>query len=128
MRENRYLAGHLSLLRIAVLPGQRRDPLGRAVVAGESVGLVNEPHQAEPDSSLVRPQWAPVMQYSDREMSIMCFKHLLDLSLAFHTRRKTGEVLRILDRWAQTFKPGEAVADAQGLTGARRSTISSSYC
>jgi len=42
--------------------------------------------------------WAPVMQYSDREMSIMCFKHLLDLSLAFHTRRKTGEVLRILDR------------------------------
>ena len=42
--------------------------------------------------------WAPVMQYSDREMSTMCFNHLLDLSLAFHTKRKTGEVLRILDR------------------------------
>lgn len=28
----------------------------------------------------------------------MCFNHLLDLSLSFHTKRKTGEVLRILDR------------------------------
>ncbi|KZT26798.1 hypothetical protein NEOLEDRAFT_1131838 [Neolentinus lepideus HHB14362 ss-1] len=42
--------------------------------------------------------WAPVMQYSDREMSQLSFDHLLNLSLAFHTRRKTGEVLRILDR------------------------------
>ncbi|KAF8308376.1 hypothetical protein DL93DRAFT_2171132 [Clavulina sp. PMI_390] len=42
--------------------------------------------------------WAPVMQYSDRKMSQMAFDHLLNLSLAFHTRRKTGEVLRILDR------------------------------
>ncbi|KIJ23460.1 hypothetical protein M422DRAFT_39595 [Sphaerobolus stellatus SS14] len=44
--------------------------------------------------------WAPVMQYSDREMSQLSFDHLLNLSLAFHTRRKTGEVLRILDRGA----------------------------
>ncbi|KAG8907443.1 hypothetical protein FRB99_004238 [Tulasnella sp. 403] len=44
--------------------------------------------------------WAPVMQYSDREMSQLSFDHLLSLSLAFHTRRKTGEILRILDRGA----------------------------
>jgi ABC-type transport system involved in Fe-S cluster assembly fused permease/ATPase subunit len=44
--------------------------------------------------------WTPVMQYSDRSMSQLCFDHLLNLSLAFHTRRKTGEVLRILDRGA----------------------------
>ncbi|KIO29584.1 hypothetical protein M407DRAFT_14496 [Tulasnella calospora MUT 4182] len=44
--------------------------------------------------------WAPVMQYSDREMSQLSFDHLLNLSLAFHTKRKTGEVLRILDRGA----------------------------
>jgi len=31
-------------------------------------------------------------------MSQLAFDHLLNLSLAFHTRRKTGEVLRILDR------------------------------
>jgi hypothetical protein len=31
-------------------------------------------------------------------MSQMAFDHLLSLSLAFHTRRKTGEILRILDR------------------------------
>ena len=34
------------------------------------------------------------------EMSEMTFAHLLALSLSFHTRRKTGEVLRILDRGA----------------------------
>ncbi|KZS98398.1 hypothetical protein SISNIDRAFT_448616 [Sistotremastrum niveocremeum HHB9708] len=44
--------------------------------------------------------WTPVMQYSDREMSQMTFNHLLNLSLAFHMRRKTGEILRILDRGA----------------------------
>ncbi|KAI0044969.1 hypothetical protein FA95DRAFT_1522067 [Auriscalpium vulgare] len=44
--------------------------------------------------------WAPVMQYSDREMSQLSFQHLLNLSFAWHTRRKTGEVLRILDRGA----------------------------
>lgn len=55
------------------------------------------------------------MQYSDRgrrvpfstldsllssfaEMSQMSFNHLLNLSLSFHMRRKTGEILRILDR------------------------------
>ena len=40
------------------------------------------------------------MQYSDREMSQLTFNHLLNLSLSFHTRRKTGEILRILDRGA----------------------------
>lgn len=30
----------------------------------------------------------------------MAFNHLLNLSMAFHTKRKTGEVLRILDRGA----------------------------
>ncbi|KAH9929622.1 uncharacterized protein BXZ73DRAFT_47940 [Epithele typhae] len=44
--------------------------------------------------------WIPVMQYSDREMSQLSFDHLLQLSFAFHTHRKTGEVLRILDRGA----------------------------
>ncbi|PWN41664.1 hypothetical protein IE81DRAFT_291472, partial [Ceraceosorus guamensis] len=42
--------------------------------------------------------WIPVEQWSDRALSIMAFEKLLDLSMAFHTKRKTGEVLRILDR------------------------------
>ena len=40
-------------------------------------------------------------------MSQLSFTHLLNLSFAFHTRRKTGEILRILDRGAainQTFE------------------------
>ncbi|EFI28192.1 mitochondrial half-size ABC transporter [Coprinopsis cinerea okayama7 len=44
--------------------------------------------------------WAPVMQYSDREMSQLAFDHILNLSFAWHTRRKTGEILRVLDRGA----------------------------
>ena len=31
-------------------------------------------------------------------MSQMTFNHLLSLSFAFHMKRKTGEILRILDR------------------------------
>ena len=42
--------------------------------------------------------WVPVEQYSDRRMSMMAFEHLLNLSMSFHIRKKTGEVLRILDR------------------------------
>ncbi|KAH7108101.1 hypothetical protein BKA62DRAFT_609850 [Auriculariales sp. MPI-PUGE-AT-0066] len=42
--------------------------------------------------------WQPIMQYSDREMAQLSFDHILNLSLAYHTHRKTGEVLRILDR------------------------------
>jgi hypothetical protein len=42
--------------------------------------------------------WIAISQYSDREMSLMAFNHLLNLSMAYHTRRKTGEVLRVLDR------------------------------
>ncbi len=33
-------------------------------------------------------------------MSQLSFDHLLNLSYSFHTRRKTGEILRILDRGA----------------------------
>ena len=33
-------------------------------------------------------------------MSLLSFNHLLNLSFNFHTHRKTGEVLRILDRGA----------------------------
>jgi ABC-type transport system involved in Fe-S cluster assembly fused permease/ATPase subunit len=42
--------------------------------------------------------WIPVSQYSDREMMMMCFNHLLNLSLSYHTRRNTGEVLKVIDR------------------------------
>jgi len=44
--------------------------------------------------------WAQVMQFSDREMSQLAFDHILNLSFAWHTRRKTGEILRVLDRGA----------------------------
>ena len=58
------------------------------------------------------------MQYSDREMSQLAFDHLLNLSFAFHTRRKTGEILRILDRGAainHTFEVRAAICDFRAL-------------
>lgn len=42
--------------------------------------------------------WMPVSQYTDREMTLLCFNHLLNLSLAYHTKRNTGEVLKVIDR------------------------------
>lgn len=42
--------------------------------------------------------WIPVQQNADREMQMLLFNHLLNLSLSFHTTRNTGEVLKILDR------------------------------
>ncbi|KAI9301629.1 hypothetical protein BJ944DRAFT_168748 [Cunninghamella echinulata] len=42
--------------------------------------------------------WIPVQQYTTREISVKMFSHLHALSLAFHINRKTGEVLRVMDR------------------------------
>ncbi|GAA5981911.1 hypothetical protein JCM11641_001939 [Rhodosporidiobolus odoratus] len=52
------------------------------------------------DSSdmLYRYMWLPMEQYSEREMSMMAFTQLMNLSLSYHTKRKTGELLRILSR------------------------------
>ncbi|CEG79479.1 Putative Mitochondrial ABC transporter ATM [Rhizopus microsporus] len=42
--------------------------------------------------------WIPVGQYTTREISVKLFAHLHNLSLHFHINRKTGEVLRVVDR------------------------------
>jgi len=42
--------------------------------------------------------WIPIQQYITRETQLGLFQHLHNLSLRWHTSRKTGEVLRIMDR------------------------------
>lgn len=42
--------------------------------------------------------WIPVQQYTTREIELNLFQHLHQLSLRWHLQRKTGEVLRIMDR------------------------------
>ncbi|KAI7866600.1 hypothetical protein BDF14DRAFT_1882380 [Spinellus fusiger] len=42
--------------------------------------------------------WIPMGQYTTREISVKLFSHLHSLSLDFHITRKTGEVLRVMDR------------------------------
>ena len=42
--------------------------------------------------------WIKIQQYITRETQVGLFQHLHNLSLRWHTSRKTGEVLRIMDR------------------------------
>lgn len=42
--------------------------------------------------------WIRVQQYTTREIEMELFRHLHSLSLKWHLGRKTGEVLRIMDR------------------------------
>ncbi|KAL2911106.1 ATP-binding cassette-type vacuolar membrane transporter Hmt1 [Polyrhizophydium stewartii] len=49
-------------------------------------------------SSLQYFLWIPVGQYTSREISVRMLAHLHSLSLQFHINRKTGEVLRVIDR------------------------------
>lgn len=42
--------------------------------------------------------WIRVQQYTTREIQVELFRHLHSLSLRWHLTRKTGEVLRIMDR------------------------------
>ncbi|XP_059052829.1 ATP-binding cassette sub-family B member 6 [Achroia grisella] len=42
--------------------------------------------------------WIKVQQYTTRELQLDLFKHLHDLPLKWHLSRKTGEVLRVMDR------------------------------
>ncbi|KAI8835259.1 P-loop containing nucleoside triphosphate hydrolase protein [Chytriomyces cf. hyalinus JEL632] len=49
-------------------------------------------------SSLQSLCWIPVSQFNTREISVQMLRHLHSLSLQFHINRKTGEVLRVMDR------------------------------
>uniref|UniRef100_A0A6M2DCA8 ATP-binding cassette sub-family B member 6 n=1 Tax=Xenopsylla cheopis TaxID=163159 RepID=A0A6M2DCA8_XENCH len=42
--------------------------------------------------------WIRIQQYTTREVELELFKHLHSLSLRWHLGRKTGEVLRVMDR------------------------------
>ncbi|XP_037068889.1 ATP-binding cassette sub-family B member 6, mitochondrial-like [Pollicipes pollicipes] len=42
--------------------------------------------------------WIKVLQYTEREVQVDLFAHLHQLSLRWHLSRKTGEVLRVMDR------------------------------
>ncbi|KAG8289791.1 ATP-binding cassette sub- B member 6, mitochondrial [Homalodisca vitripennis] len=42
--------------------------------------------------------WVRIQQYTTREVEVTLFRHLHGLSLRWHLSRKTGEVLRVMDR------------------------------
>ena len=47
--------------------------------------------------------WINVQQYTSRAMQVKLFGHLHGLSLRWHLGRKTGEVLRVIDRGNQSI-------------------------
>jgi len=47
--------------------------------------------------------WIKVQQYTTREVEVELFKHLHGLSLRWHLSRKTGEVLRVMDRGTESI-------------------------
>lgn len=49
-------------------------------------------------STLQNFMWIPIGQYSTKAISVRMLEHLHNLSLTFHLNRKTGEVLRVMDR------------------------------
>ncbi|XP_060533962.1 ATP-binding cassette sub-family B member 6-like isoform X2 [Cylas formicarius] len=46
--------------------------------------------------------WVAVQQYTSREVKVTLFRHLHGLSLSWHLNRKTGEVLRVMDRGTES--------------------------
>lgn len=42
--------------------------------------------------------WIKISQFTTREIEVELFRHLHSLSLKWHLNRKTGEVLRVMDR------------------------------
>lgn len=47
--------------------------------------------------------WIPVQQYTNRALQVDMLSHLHGLSLRWHLGRKTGEVLRVMDRGTQSI-------------------------
>eukprot|EP01097_Dermamoeba_algensis_P002411 TRINITY_DN194_c0_g3_i1.p1 TRINITY_DN194_c0_g3~~TRINITY_DN194_c0_g3_i1.p1 ORF type:complete len:688 (+),score=146.99 TRINITY_DN194_c0_g3_i1:612-2675(+) len=47
--------------------------------------------------------WIPVNQHSLRLVRVQLFEHLHSLSLSWHLGRKTGEVLRVMDRGTESI-------------------------
>ncbi|XP_044744923.1 ATP-binding cassette sub-family B member 6-like isoform X2 [Coccinella septempunctata] len=47
--------------------------------------------------------WIKVQQYTEREIEVKLLAHLHSLSLRWHLNRKTGEVLRIMDRGTESI-------------------------
>ncbi|KAG5670885.1 hypothetical protein PVAND_001117 [Polypedilum vanderplanki] len=47
--------------------------------------------------------WIDIQQFTNLEIQVSLFKHLHSLSLRWHLGRKTGEVLRIMDRGTESI-------------------------
>lgn len=75
--------------------------------------------------------WIRVQQFTSRQVELRLFSHLHELSLRWHLGRRTGEVLRIVDRGTssvtgllrcqanvkEVWEGGSGEAGVEGLSG-----------
>ncbi|KAL5261169.1 hypothetical protein ACHWQZ_G007019 [Mnemiopsis leidyi] len=64
------------------------------VYAAQGTGMGNSGLIGSTRSQL----WLSVTQYTNKEVNCQLFRHIQELSIAWHLGRKTGEVIRIVDR------------------------------
>lgn len=62
-------------------------------------------HASSPNSR-PPPAFPCLVQAAFRRISLDVFGHLLDLDHAFHLHRKTGQIMRILDRGTSSIQVG----------------------
>lgn len=64
------------------------------VCAAQGTGMGNSGLLGSTRSQL----WLSITQYTNKEVNCQLFRHIQELSIAWHLGRKTGEVIRIVDR------------------------------
>ncbi|CAK9300812.1 unnamed protein product [Gordionus sp. m RMFG-2023] len=47
--------------------------------------------------------WISIQQYSTKKLQVEMYSHILSLSLEWHINKKTGEILRVLERGTQSI-------------------------
>ncbi|CAD7700522.1 unnamed protein product, partial [Ostreobium quekettii] len=74
-------------------------PWGMAFLIGLSVaGMPGIGMQGGAISTARQTLFFPITQFAYRRISVDLFKHILEMDLTYHLHRKTGEVMRVMDR------------------------------
>ncbi|XP_003746651.1 ATP-binding cassette sub-family B member 6, mitochondrial [Galendromus occidentalis] len=86
---------------LGVMPGHKREFLWQDILAYSSLILVVQGSNSL-FSNLRNILWIRVQQFTTKYTQVKLYEHLHSLSLSWHLSRKTGDVLRVLDRGTQS--------------------------
>lgn len=86
---------------LAVMPGHKREFLWQDILAYSSLLLMVQGSNSL-FSNIRSVLWIKVQQFTTKYTQVKLYEHLHSLSLSWHLSRKTGDVLKILDRGTQS--------------------------